>query len=1423
MSRKDTPPPEESVQVDRAALAARVQAMREQMIGEVVNRFVAPKNTKVSETSPVVVTADDPAVQEMTAILSGKTEDRGVDRTNAASSPEPDTSTPTPDLAPTPDTPQDVTAPAVGGKGHRTPRRNSVPNHRGQKSGKKQPKKQGSSPQSSGASVPSQTSHPLASPTPDAAIPDLAAAKAIVAPPTPDTDATEPTSPDLLKGRDPKDYTQIVPGDIWVLRTLKGQELDVLSVNVIMYDRVVNATSRWQNPMKPDLEEDDLHFLTNRESHEWALIDFKAKLSREGYILEKAGTQTSEVAEARPEPDHNKEENPYDKVELDDVWELRDPTDVVRETIHVEDISEKKWNKPSRVTYKIVVADGAEKEESQSVADFQARLRNEGYILMYRGDTISVPMTNTETKRDNVDIIRLPAVGQEMSYIDAEGEEIKVRCSISDAFFSVSRMRRGGEEQFSKENIFRLAILENWRQKDSKLVDAPDSRINDEDAFKAQEEWTEEKLMALVADGQEITLTGPGGEQDRYRRQGNEFVSLQHPDVSTKAGLILHLINGEWSMEISPMVSPEPVPPASSEMVPEQDETWRFRQADSGDVFLVKRDSSAADIFVITAVATGISRSVNKTELLQTIADTHWERIELESADQGQNAPERSLVEARALVAEKREEFIRLERDQKGAWLKLMNFFRTTVGKEHDLSPEVAEAMERYKNSLTELLNLEIENIKQSDLKGEALRQAIAGLVRQFEFAEGETLDEGRRKARLGEGGAEALTDKWKKVWGHTRMAAMTGHEADGLRILGALLEASGATAYRVGVQYNQLTNTTGRKVAAAVLGAGAVGVIVFTGGGAAAATAGLVLGLKKLGAAAGTTVTVKGVTDAVAQRGRERRAEKNTEKMLGSLKLTKKDEVEQSRNSEDTSTTAASEAVLTEEKIFELKNYLQQSAIEKMAKRGAIRRMGRLWRNTVAGVAGGAIALTAPSTFGRALEATQGIFDGGEAATGRIARVIEQGASAPRPAAVASAAEAAASAPSGAASAARAAVQEVGQPAQGGPELPTQGEGDVPTELPNALNQSSEFYKSGLAPDVVKLEGLMGDKVVARGDTLWKYALDGGKAAGLDETQQSRFAALLRDKLTEKLSMVDPDAAKAAGFAPNKAGIFTPNFIRTGDTLHLDRLLTTSDLQQLLEEAKQPSAAGGAADAVSSGKPDIFNTNYTSLKEATQDAFKVYGEVPDLENKQYTQLTDAAKDYVRVYGTVPSTDATIPGAPIVDHVSPVAGKEMVTPSQDVLTKLIELKEWGNGEKFNIALSDYLSSLPRFDQVSLFREIRGTVRDLFDTPEISLYNNYDANYDFSLHPELAKASVARVLADHAALADKFYITYDRAANPLHWTQMQQVAQFAEGAAKTLGEDLAKPLTGEGIDEYTRRIAILAHAKGVTFPGLRMIQ
>ncbi|TXG75855.1 hypothetical protein E6Q11_06365 [Candidatus Dojkabacteria bacterium] len=1055
-----------------------------------------------------------------------------------------------------------------------------------------------------------------------------------------------------------------------------------------------------------------------------------------------------------------------------------------------------------------------------------------------------------------------------------------------------------------EDNLFAIHpnTIEELREELRQGQYQPDLSVNLSDKPEMPEQWTEERLLREVPQG-EFILKNSQGTMRFYRRQGDEFLNRGGKGVPL-TDVLDKLRSGRWKIEPATIQTESP---ASPDLLKGRDPKG-YDDLRDGDIWVV-RDANGRFVKGLRVNTTfGFSstgdfvnaethvqevdgklvfpENIDSAEAAEAIQSRDWPRAEFQQALRNdgyvlevvgeQNTEARSRVElpptdnqtepsfetpkpelegplpldkalkqAEGAVNVARDDFVRLEAEQKGAWLKLKNFFRGFAGSENEMSPEVSQKMEEYKRSLTQLLSLRVEAIKHSNLRGEALRQAIAGLVREFDFTEGEDLDKTRREARLGKNKAETLKEKWHKVlegakrseniytpkdsysevlvqkewydkwallWGTAKLTGEVG--VQGARALGT-------AAHQTGIQYNRLTDTEKKKVAMAVAGGTLAGVLVFSGGGAAAATAGLLLGLKRLGAAAGATVAVKGATDAWAQHRREQKTQTRTEDVLNELELTKADELKGFVNNPDLSNTNPTEATLTPEKIRELENWLKQFTIDNVGERGAQRHMGRLWRNTVAGVAGGALAWTAPGALAHAVDIAQE-----SASTGAVERVAARlpGAAsaasaaeaAGAPASAASMAEHGASAPAGGASAVAqaASAAEATLPVTGGPgTLPSGGPG-VPTELPNALNQSPEFYRSGLPIDTAKLDGVLGERAVARGDTIWKYALESGKAAGFDEKGQARFAALLREKLVEKLSTIDPDVAKAAGFTPNADGVFTPDFIRAGDTLHLDKILTSNEMQELATQAQQ--ATGATGEVVVTGKSDIFNTSYTSLAEAAKDAVKEYGTVPDL-NKEYTNLVDAAKDAVRLYGEVGTQSlAPSPGA-----VQEVVSAAEVSP-RDNLLQLMEEKGL-NKNAASKALAEYLSDLTRSEQVKVFQGIRGTVRDLFDTPEISIYNNYDANYDLSVHPELAQASVARVLADHGALSDRAFYMYDRTVNPLHWTQMQQVARFNENAVKALGRDMAKPLLNEGVSDYTRRIAILAHAKGITFPGLRVIQ
>lgn len=1041
-------------------------------------------------------------------------------------------------------------------------------------------------------------------------------------------------NPELLKGRDPRDYRQVLPGDVWVLRAPSGEVLDRLTVNQILSYKsklgdVVNATSEWEKSVlsADALDMESLDQDTSR-SREWPQEEFRKKLALEGYQLEVAGTEVVLLPSEPKSLDHHNETDPYATIEEGDQWGLWDEQGQLLEQIEVRGFVKKRFSKKELVLLEYAYPNSTQKKTAKlSVAEFQAFLRKEGYLLIQRGagDFEGEGFKELSDKPDKPkeDILQLEKADTRSVNYKSDNGEIAVERDPATGLYLVTAVVGGAViGKYAEENIRRLAKLQNW-----------------------------------------------------------EYLSAENKE---------------------PKPSPEPIPPSVESPLP-------------------------------------------SPELM------------------GPPKFDEPLEQAKAAVSQTRADFIRLEAEQKGAWTKLMNFFRTSAGKASEMSPEVSEAMEQYKGALTRLLNLEIENLKRSNLKGEELRRAMADLVREFDFVHGEEEDEERRKARLGEGGAQTLKEKWKKVWTQTQMAAMTGHEADGLRIFGAFLEASGATVYRAGIQYNRLTDTKTKKIAMAVAGGALASVVIFSGGGAAAATAGLCLGLKRLGAAAGGAVAVKGLGDALAQAGRERRALRNAEEAISELQLTQKDEVEQSVMSQDTATTDALEATLSEEKAREFENLIQQSAIENLAVRGAKRRMGRLWRNTAAGVAGGALAWAVPGTMAHAAEAAQNAIDGSSAAS-RVAGRLADAASAPSPAAAAaSAAEASASAPGGASSS---------PSGTGGPGTPSTSPPNI--ELPKSSNpQSSE---------------LLNEKVIARGDTIWKYATGAAEAAGIEsKVDQQRFAALLRNALNEKLASMSPEAAKAAGFIPGPDGKFSADRIGAGKTLKLSAVLTQDEMAKLFEQAES-SVSTGAEKALEQVAPQPSSS----------------------------QVIDAV-----------ASNKTYPADIVLEETAKAANVDTVqtNTTPDFLGEFIQARGLNDYRGINMAMVEYIQSQPREVQIQVARNIKRCLQYIFEIPGIP---------GLGQQPELLKTSAARVLADYATIQEtvknrSVFIQgggdYDQTLDRLHWRQMERVTNLHDRAALVLGADIARPIAvarGESVQDYVRRLAIFAQAKGISAERIGMV-
>ena len=93
-------------------------------------------------------------------------------------------------------------------------------------------------------------------------------------------------------------------------------------------------------------------------------------------------------------------------------------------------------------------------------------------------------------------------------------------------------------------------------------------------------------------------------------------------------------------------------------------------------------------------------------------------------------------------------------------------------------------------------------------------------------------------------------------------------------------------------------------------------------------------------------------------------------------------------------------------------------------------------------------------------------------------------------------------------------------------------------------------------------------------------------------------------------------------------------------------------------------------------------------------------------------------------------------------------------------------------------------------------------------------------YDFTLNDKaFGAAEVAQVLDDEKHLSSNPFTSYDRDANPLHYSQMYRIADFVKAAndPKVFGP-LGQVRAGETIGEYTRRMATLSLRTGKEIPG-----
>lgn len=889
--------------------------------------------------------------------------------------------------------------------------------------------------------------------------------------------------------------------------------------------------------------------------------------------------------------------------------------------------------------------------------------------------------------------------------------------------------------------------------------------------------WTTKRLLDEIPDGGAFVLVSSDkGTRAMYRRKGDDFFLVgKTKESQVPVERIIRLLNdvGKWDIDLIETRSKEfpilndVVTPGNTDNqreglagtdfvleLPTEGETFFYRDKDGVELGV---SLAATGGFVLAVVNTGKERIVDKVKLQALAEKNEWQRFERAQSSEAaieRGAPEEELRKAAEVVGQTRTDFVRVESEQKGALERLSRIFRSLRGKE-ELNPEIRQYWEAYESALVAWQSLKIEQLKQSDLPPELLKKEIAGLIRESEFDEAERLDDAKRELRLK--AQKPLFEKAKTLWRSTLHNEFDGENPGGKQWRDWPMVMIGGTAlagealYRgvkaTGEGYNKLMRTKGGKITMMAAGGAAFGTAILFSGGAAASMAVVMLGAKRAVAGAGLAVAAEGVLDLGAAQMRKRRANKHGQEFIeDTLESIEGQIIEDQINLGDQTL----ERDVTEEILKKLETYLKEDVNKRAYQEFYKRRVGHGGRKSLAILAG--------ATFGSG--AAQMFFssDTGAAARRGLGSLLG-GTSAV-------AAENIPGAPTHE-------VETPTQPLERAAESGGQG-GTSSTTPPFAVETPPTPSQNAVAESSTTLaNGLLGERTIVQGDTLWKYAVEGGRAVGLESDQQNRFASLVREKINEKLASISPDNAKASGFVPNKDGVLTADYIRAGEKLDLGKILSTDEIKALAEEAKSvpetvtPTPPGGVVEVSVSAEPRVAAVTAEALREV---------------------------------GASPADVAEV----ALSTASP-------TPS---------LQELATSNK---GVTEYIKGLPQAEQVEVFRTMRRTVRDLFNTPEISIYGNYDMNYDLSEHPEMARVSLAQVLEDHKTLSSRAFYMYNRSLNPLHWTQMQELVKFSEGAAKILGEKLAIPFERETIEQYVLRMAVIAKETNKVLPGLHMLK
>ncbi len=202
-------------------------------------------------------------------------------------------------------------------------------------------------------------------------------------------------------------------------------------------------------------------------------------------------------------------------------------------------------------------------------------------------------------------------------------------------------------------------------------------------------------------------------------------------------------------------------------------------------------------------------------------------------------------------VAEMRFRYAEMDYKKKSWTGRLSTFFRRNLENEKDEDTEYWQTL--YKNTLTQLQETELEQIKRSGVTGDALKKEMAGLLQYYKLDENLELFKARTQARL-------EIKKEDKKWPE--------RVVDGME--------------NIGRWYNKQSKT--KKIAFAVVCFGSATGLGFAGGVAGAAAAGVIVGARRGLTGLGTAVTLDTVGEQLGTWLTKRGAGKEINKQLESL-----------------------------------------------------------------------------------------------------------------------------------------------------------------------------------------------------------------------------------------------------------------------------------------------------------------------------------------------------------------------------------------------------------------------------------------------------------------------------------------------------------------------------------------------------------